>query len=228
MNARIINLVPAYPLDGGRIARAIVWRASGDRVKGTRYAARLGEGFAYLLGALGVYVMARSPGFDGLWLMILAFMIWQSARVALQGTQVARRVQGVRVADIMDHEPISVRGTATVAQALDESFYRYNLAWLPVIDGDGRFIGIARRDPAQDAVNAGNGDYTVGTIIDHDEAADVQISENRPLTDALTVEALVRLGALVVVDPDGLLKGVVTLDQVRRVVQTVMTAPAAR
>ena len=153
----IFNVVPAYPLDGGRMARAAIWKVTDDKLRGTRSAARLGEGFAILLGGFGLYIPLQSSSFVGLWLILLAFMIWQSARMALNGTAAASRVHGVLVADIMDHEPVVVRGTSTVEQALDESFLRYQSEWLPVVDGDGRFIGIARRDRAEELVHRRRG-----------------------------------------------------------------------
>jgi Zn-dependent protease len=221
----VFNIVPAYPLDGGRIARAFVWRMTGDKLRGTRAAARLGEGFAVILGVFGLYVLARGSSFAGIWLVLLAFMVWQAARVALSGTAAASRVQGVRVADIMDHEPVVIRGTTTVAQALDESFLRYQTDWLPVIDDDGRFIGIARRERAHDLVDAGEGGATVGSILEPGDTSKLQIGEDRPLTEVLMLEALGRLGAIIAVDEHGTLSGVVTIDQVRRVLQTVL-APA--
>ncbi len=231
----VFNLVPAYPLDGGRIARALVWRVTGDKLRGTRTAARIGEGVRDPAGRLRPFHHAGEPSFvggdptfAGIWLLLLAFMIWQSARMALSGTAAASRVQGVRVADIMDHEPVVVRGTTTVEQALDESFLRYQTEWLPVIDGDGRFIGIARRERAQELVDGGQGCATVGSILETDDNAKLQIGEQRPLTDVLMLEALGRLGAVVAVDDDGTLTGVVTIDQVRRVLQTVLASPAAR
>ncbi len=231
MNALILvfNLVPAYPLDGGRIARAIVWRVTGDKLRGTRAAARIGEGFAFLLAAIGlVLAFATNQSFTGIWLLFLAFMIWQSAHAAMGGTAAAQRVQGVRVADIMDHEPVVVPGTTTVAQALDEYFLRYNEQWLPVVDGDGYFIGIARRERAQERVDAGEGWITTGAILESDAPALMQVQESQPLTDLLTIEALGRLGAVVAVDTSGILRGVVTVDQVRRVLQTVLATPIAR
>jgi Zn-dependent protease len=238
MNVLILlfNIVPAYPLDGGRIARALIWRITGDKLRGTRSAARLGEGFATALGAFGLYILLGDPGFVrswfgdssfvGLWLMLLAFMIWQSARMALNGTAAASRVQGVRVADIMDHEPVVVRGTRTVEQALDESFLRYQSEWLPVIDGDGRFIGIARRERAEELVLSGGGDATVGSILEPD-AGRLTIAEDCPLTDVLTLESLGRLGAVIATNGDDMLTGVITIDQVRRVLQTVLVQPTA-
>jgi Zn-dependent protease len=222
----IFNLVPAYPLDGGRIARALIWRITGDKLRGTRTAARIGEGFAFLLGAFGLFLALDGSGFEGVWLIVLAFMVWQSARMALNGTAAASRVQGVRVADIMDHEPIVVRGTSTVEQALNEVFLRYQTDWLPVIDGDRRFIGIARRERAEDLVDGGHGSDTVGSILEPGDMSELQIDETRPLTDVLMLEALGRLGAIVAIDEDGMLSGMVTIDQVRRVLQTVLATPA--
>ncbi len=223
----IFNLIPAYPLDGGRIARAVVWRATDDKLRGTRTAARLGEGFAVLLGGLGLFLTLRSGSFIGLWFMVLAFFLWQSAHMALNGTAAASRVQGVRVADIMDHEPVSVRGTSSVEQALDEAFLRYQSEWLPVVDGDGRFIGIARRERAEELVHGGEGTATVGSILEP-ETARLTIREDRPLTDVLALEALGRLGAVIATDDDNTLTGLVTIDQVRRVLQTVLAQPASQ
>jgi Zn-dependent protease len=224
----VFNLVPAYPLDGGRIARAIVWRVTGDKLRGTRAAARIGEGFAVLLAGIGLFLAFSGVGFTGVWLLFLAFMIWQSAHAALGGTAAAQRVQGVRVADIMDHEPVVIPGTVTVTQSLDEYFHRYNEHWLPVVDGDGYFIGIARREQAQEHVDSGEGWITVGAILEADAPALMQVQESQPLTDLLAIEALGRLGAVVAVDSNGILRGVVTVDQVRRVLQTVLATPIAR
>jgi len=230
MNLLILafNLVPAYPLDGGRIARAVVWRVTGDKLRGTRAAARIGEAFAFLLGAFGAYLMVSGSSFEGIWLLVLAFMIFQSARMALGGTAAAQRVQGVRVGDIMDHEPVTVAGTATVESALDERFLRYNEQWLPVVDGDGVFIGIARRERAQERVDAGEGWITVGAILEDEGLNSLQVNQDQPLTDVLSLEGLGRLGAIVAIDDQGVLRGTVTVDQVRRVLQTVLATPAAR
>jgi CBS domain-containing protein len=205
----------------------VIWRVTGDKLRGTRAAARIGEGFAVLLGAFGLYLTLRGSSFSGIWMLLLAFMIWQSARMALGGTAAAARVQGVRVADIMDHEPVAITGTSSVEQALDESFLRYQSEWLPVIDGEGHFIGIAHRERAEDLVHAGEGSATVGSILEPDTGR-WSINEERPLTDVLMLEELGRLGAVMAVNDDDTLTGVVTIDQVRRVLQTVLAQPSAQ
>ena len=94
----VFNLIPAFPLDGGRIARSAIWRLTGDRARGTRASARFGQGFALLLAALGVLTLVRGDTL-GLWLVAIAYLIGQAARGAVvqSGLQRAhRRGDGLR------------------------------------------------------------------------------------------------------------------------------------
>jgi Zn-dependent protease len=221
----IFNLIPAYPLDGGRIARAIVWRTTGDRARGTRAAAKVGEGLAIVLAGLGVWALLTASGFEGIWLLVVAFLVGQSARSALRQSAVTERVQGVLVADVMDRQPITIPSVTPVSQALDEYFLRYDAPWLPVVDDDGRFMGISRRDRIQEVSDRGEGWLAVSSVLESDDADALRIGEDQPLTDLLTVESLGRLGAVMAVDDEGVLQGVVTLDRVRRALQTVFATP---
>src|SRR5205085_9934945 len=98
----IFNLVPAFPLDGGRIARALVWRVTGDKQRGTRMAAKVGQGFAVLLAGVGIAWLLAYGTLGGLWLVALAYLLGQSARGAIVQSAITERIEGVRVADIMD------------------------------------------------------------------------------------------------------------------------------
>jgi Zn-dependent protease len=221
----IFNLVPAFPLDGGRIARAVVWKLRGDKTTGTRVAARLGQWFAWFLGAAGIFVLIDWRSFSGLWLVALAFLIGQSARAALTQTAFTQRIAGVRVADIMDKQPVSIGSAVPVPDALDQFFHRYGWSWFPVVDEHGRFLGIARQERLQDVIDGGEGWLTIGAVVDSDTADSWRVDEDRPLTDLISSDALARLGALMAVDRDGVLRGVVTLGQVRRALQSAFGAP---
>jgi len=221
------NLVPAFPLDGGRIARAIVWRRTGDKTRGTRVAAKLGQGFAFVLAGLGLFWMLAAGSFGGLWLIALAFLIGQAARGALLQTALTERIEGVRVADIMDRQPVAVPGETPVGQALEEYFLRYGWEWFPVVDRDGHFLGIARQERVQAAQDRGEGWLTVSAVLDAGEATTWGVSQDRPLTEVLSSESLGRLGALMAVDGEGVLRGVVTIEQVRRALQSALGSPAS-
>jgi Zn-dependent protease len=214
------NLIPAFPLDGGRIARSIVWRITGQKQRGTRVAAQLGQAFALLLAGLGVWLLLAYVSFTALWLIAIAFLLWQSARAALVQTAFNERIAEVRVADVMDPQPVAIEATTPVAQALDEYFLRYGWNWFPVVDERGRFLGIARRERLQAVQDAGENWLTVGSVLEAEESGSWQVGEERPLTEVLSSESLGRLGAVMAVDGDGVLRGVVTLGQVRRALQS--------
>ncbi|MBV9917921.1 MAG: site-2 protease family protein [Solirubrobacterales bacterium] len=222
----IFNLVPAFPLDGGRIARAVVWRTTGDKRKGTRAAATVGQGFAVLLAGVGIFLMLRGASLGGLWLLVLAFLLGSSARGAMLQTALTARIERIRVADIMDRQPVAIGSHTAVAQALDEFFLRYGWSWFPVIDDVGHFIGILRQERLQEAVDRGEGWLTVDAVLDSDEGRKSSVNEDRPLTELLSSETLGRLGALMAVDGEGVLRGVVTVEQVRRELQSAFSTPA--
>jgi Zn-dependent protease len=224
----VFNLVPAFPLDGGRIARAIVWRVTGDKRRGTRTAAQLGQGFAVILAGLGIYLaLSGGRAFSGIWLILLAFLLGQSARGALVQTDLTERIEGVRVADIMDRQPVAIPAQTPVDQALDEYFHRYGWEWFPVIDEGARFLGIARQEAVQEAVDRGQPALTVDSVLADGETAGWHVEEDRPLTEVLSSESLGRLGALMAVDAEGVLRGVVTIEQVRRALQSAVGTPVA-
>jgi Zn-dependent protease len=216
----LFNIVPAFPLDGGRIVRSIVWRVTGEKRRGTQVAAKMGQGFALLLGGIGLWLLLSSGSFGGLWLIALAFILGQSARGALIQSALTERIEGVRVADIMDTQPVAIPAPTPVGQALDEYFLRYGWAWFPVVDETGRFMGIARQERAQASFDAGEGWLTIGAVLESGEAASWRVQEDRPITELLASDSLRRLGALMAVDGEGVLRGVVTAEQVRRALQS--------
>ena len=213
------NLLPAFPLDGGRIARAIAWRLTGDRLRATRAAAALGQGFSWVLIGLGLAeIVAVGSLVSGLWLMVLGWFLGQAARGAALQTAFAERIVGVTVADIMDAEPVAIPATLPVSRALDEYFLRYQYPWFPVIEDGGRLIGLAERERVLGAERLGEGERPVREVMEGD-LGDWRISDDESLEALLGSEPLRRIGALLAVDRDGRLRGVVTLDQVRRALE---------
>jgi Zn-dependent protease len=226
MNVAILafNLVPAFPLDGGRIARAVVWRMRNDKAAGTRAAARLGRAFAVLVGAAGLsLVVSTRDTFTGLWLIAVAFLLGQAARGALVQTALTERIARVRVADVMDSQPVAIPADTPVGQALDEYFLRYGWSWFPVVDSGGHFLGIAQQARVQSTLDGGEGWLTVGSVLEAGEAGNWRVGVDRPLTEVLSSESLGRLGALMAVDDLGILRGVITIEQVRRALQSALS-----
>ena len=229
MNAVIFvfNLAPAFPLDGGRITRALAWRITGDRAKGTVVAGRLGQGFGYLLIGYGLYqLLAETNSTIGaIWWMVLGYLIAGSARSAIVTARVTDRLEGIRVADIMDREPLTMPGTTTVIDAEEKWFGGDGgWPWYPVVDEGGRFLGIAEHDDVSAAVAAGRPALEVRELLDDRAPAGQSIDADQPLEAAIATEPLRRLGAVMAVDAEGRLRGVLTRDQVQRALTA--TAPS--
>lgn len=212
----IFNLIPAFPLDGGRIARAVVWKVSASRNTATRVAGRIGEGFAYVIIGIGIFLAARGDLVNGIWLAVLGWFIAQSARAAVASTAFTERIDGITVADIMDAQPVSMPATTPLTQAQDEYFLRYRWDWFPVVDERGRFMGVVREPRVDREIQAGRPALEVGEIAEIADADGWRVTSDSPLEALLGDEQLRSRGALMAVDADGVLRGVVTTDQVRR------------
>jgi Zn-dependent protease len=210
------NLIPAFPLDGGRIARAIAWKVTGDRNRATRGAARLGQGFSYLFIAIGILLFLRGDVINGIWLGLIGFILLQSARGAVMQTEFTSRIEGIRVADVMDDDPVAIPKDASVERALDEFFLRYRWPWFPVVDPTQRFLGLIERGAADAVPEVSRTSSTVGDVFEADSTETLRVRADAPLESLLGNDALRRLGALMAVDEQGHLRGVVTADQVGR------------
>jgi Zn-dependent protease len=219
----VFNLLPGLPLDGGRILRAIVWWRTGDRIRATRTMAAAGRGLAYVVGGVGVYAIVRSNVSGGIWLLFVAMILSQGARSAEVHTAVASRIEHLSVSDVMDPEPVALPADTKLDRALDDFFLRYRWDWFPVVDVGGRFLGLATRENLEKVPEALRPGSMVSEVLSSDTGAAFRVRMDEPLEALLGSEALQRLGAIMAVDGEGVLRGVVTIEQVSRALQ-----PAAR
>ena len=221
MNALLLvfNLVPAFPLDGGRIARALAWRITGDRAKGTIFSARLGQGFGFLLVGYGAYelISQTDNSFGAIWWMVLGYLIATSASSAARTANLADRLEGMRVEDVMTRDPQTMPDDVTAMQAHDEWFGKEGAwPWYPVVDESGRFLGIAEPAAAEQAIGTGRPALPVRELLDEQAPTGQSVGVDEPLEAAFRSEPLRRLGAVMAVDADGRLRGVLTREQLYR------------
>ena len=210
----VFNLIPGFPLDGGRIARAAIWRRTGDRNRATQWTGRTGQALALAVGLLGLWGFASSGSSGDLLTMLLAYFLYQAASGAVVQGALGRRIQDIRVADIMDREPVTIPAEVSLLDAQEQFFLRYRWPWFVVVDPARRFLGVVRQQRIETEIAAGRPALTVSEVLEQD--LPVQIGCEAPLESLLGSEGLGRLGAMVAVDSDGVLEGVVTLAQVRR------------
>jgi Zn-dependent protease/CBS domain-containing protein len=209
----VFNLIPAFPLDGGRIARAVVWRITGDRTRGTVVSAWLGQGFGFLLIAWAAYIwFVQGEAGSAIWTGIVGWLIASSARSAAVSAQVSDRLEGITVADIMSTDPVTMPATTRLIDAEDQFFAPHDAPWIAVVDDSGRLLGIAERDRVEQAIDAGQPVLSASEVLTPGNP----VSTDQPLQAVIGAESLRRLGAVMAVDRDGVLRGVLTVDQVRR------------
>jgi Zn-dependent protease len=219
------NLIPAFPLDGGRVARAIAWKITGDRNKATRFAARLGRAGGYLMIAAGVAIYAFTGDLvGGIWLAFIGWFLAGAARSAEAQADFSGRIEHLRVADVMDAEPVAIPADWTLADAEHQFFLRYGWAWFPVIDADGRLVGVVSREAIQSVPAEERTVRRVSSVMARDDGSSgLRVRLDDPLESLLGQEGLARLGAIMAVDGEGVLRGVVTIDAVRRALQGAVT-----
>lgn len=143
----IFNLIPAFPLDGGRIFRAALWSWRGDLIWATRIAAGAGNLFGALLIVLGLIAILQGYFIDGMWRFLIG-MFLRGAASASYGEALARKELGeIPVGRIMTRDPITVPSDMSVQAFIDDYVYRYHHRWFPVVD-DGTVIGSASMQQA--------------------------------------------------------------------------------
>jgi len=211
----VFNLLPAFPMDGGRIVRAVAWWRTGNRASATRFAANLGRVFAYIFIGGGLLLIFDGATFAGIWLAIIGFVVNGSAKAATAQTAITSGISKLVVSDIMDREPVTISDQLTVEQALDEYFLRYRWPWFPVIDTAHRFLGLVVRDKADEVPETSRTTSLVADVLERDDGT-FQVRDDAPLDTLLANRSLRRFGAVFAVDADGKLSGVITAEQVGR------------
>lgn len=136
------NLIPGFPLDGGRILRALIWRSRGDMVAATRTAARAGQITGYGLIGVGVLeVVFTGNLIGGLWFMAIGWFLSQSAQAAFFKLQISRLLAGVPASRVMTTDLVDIPAGISVQEAVDDYFMRFDHGAFPVRDFD-RVIGL--------------------------------------------------------------------------------------
>ncbi len=222
------NLIPGFPLDGGRIARAIVWKLTGDRNRATRFAARLGRLAGWGMVAFGGLILVGMIGWDsfsGIWLIFIGFFLASAARSAEAEAEFSDRIDHLRVSDVMDAEPVAIPEQLPLERAEGEFFLRYGWPWFPVVDESGHLVGVVSREAVNSVPEAARGGRPIASVMARDDGGEgLRAGLEDPLEALLSHESLGRLGAVMAVDGDGVLRGIVTVDAVRRALRGAVPA----
>ena len=209
----IFNVLPAFPLDGGRVLRAILWSRGGDVVKATEQSARLGEFLAFALMIFGLLSLFQGLQLSGAWLILLGLFILFAARGAVESLRTKTLLGGQMVADVMSSDVITTDPDVTLDDLVDRTMLPHRVSFVPVVEKN---------------VLLGHIDTTVLAMIDRDNwpntcVGDVFVGLDRETAvspGAAAIDVLKRFAEtgtrkLLVVE-DAQLVGVVTLSDLGR------------
>jgi Zn-dependent protease/CBS domain-containing protein len=130
------NLLPGFPLDGGRVLRSIIWKATGNFKKATRIASSVGQAFAYVFILLGIIAFFTGNFFNGLWVVFIGWFLLSAAQTASTQVELQSALQGVSVGQVMDPRPFAVPANISVQKLVDRYFLPLGLHSAPVTQGE--------------------------------------------------------------------------------------------
>lgn len=136
----LINLVPAFPLDGGRILRSIIWRFKNDLVFATKMSVYSGSVFAFILIALG-FVITFSTSLFGLWYVLIGWLLYQAGQTSYTQVALKNSLSGLTVSEVMSESVVVVPPYIVVEKLIDK-FYKYKVSAFPVVEDDNSVRGL--------------------------------------------------------------------------------------
>jgi Zn-dependent protease/predicted transcriptional regulator len=219
------NMLPALPLDGGRVFRAALWRARNDFSWATRIAAEVGRGFGYLLIAVGLMLLIFAGSWGGIWFAFIGWFLVQAATAEGRQALLREALGDLRVSDVMIQHPEVVRPDASLAEFMDLVAHTHRYTTYPVVDNGhvlgllpfSRVAAVPRRDwessPVRDA------------MLPLDQAPIVR--EDEKLMDALDQLVEGRLDRALVLDRDRL-AGLLSITDVGRLLSVPFTNSPSR
>lgn len=203
----VFNLVPGYPLDGGRILRAVIWWKTGSMTVATKWASDVGKGFAWALIVLGVVRIFSGALVGGFWLVLIGMFLKGLAATGYESVVVKQSLEGVRVDDVMIRDVISIPAELTLHDAADEYFMRYGHGGFPVVR-EGRAVGLICLAGIKEVPPEERQTRTVEQVM-IPLGDQVEISPDHSLIDAMKKMSLSGVGRLLVMQNDRMI-GMIT------------------
>ncbi|GBE04677.1 MAG TPA: CBS domain-containing protein [Nitrospirae bacterium] len=157
------NLMPGFPMDGGRVLRALLWKRSGNYVDATKKASKAGQAIALMFMVFGfTLLMAGRP--DGLWFLLIAWFLYTAAQTSFQQAAAKGILAKIRVRDFMTGNIIAIDSSVPVSEVVANYFLRYGFGGFPVTDG-GKPVGIISLREIRQAPRGRWNDTTAGEVM---------------------------------------------------------------
>jgi Zn-dependent protease/CBS domain-containing protein len=211
------NLLPALPLDGGRVLRSALWAVRDDFRWATRLAANIGRAFGFLFIGLGLLAFVKLGAVGGAWLAFVGWFLLTASSQEARYVLVRDALGGLRVADLMEPRPVAISPDLTLGQFMDETVWARRHSTYPVVDGEGRPVGLL---PFRCVAQVPRTEWDVRRVRDCMLPV-AEVPALRPDADVTSIlpELGTDLGRALVVDGDGRLAGLLSVTDVMRVLE---------
>lgn len=204
----VFNLIPAFPLDGGRVLRAILWGARDDLRWATRIAAGIGNGFGIVLIALGIWLFITGQIINGVWYFLIGSFLRNAAQMSYRQVLLRQAMEGETLRRFMQPNPITAPPNISVAQLVQEYIYRHHFKMFPVVE-NGRLEGCVSTREVKAIPEAEWDSHSVASILNQCSIENTVSPDTDPMK-ALAKMSRNNLSRLLVVRGDRL-EGIVTL-----------------
>ncbi len=213
----VFNLIPGFPLDGGRVLRAILWKASGNLQRATQWASRVGQVVAYLFILFGIWQFFSGNIVSGLWIGFIGWFLLQAAQAANSQVMLDSVFKGVIIGQLMSPPPVTVSANLSLQELVDNYILPHGLRSIPVVRGD-QLVGLItladiRKAPREQWLQA-----PVGSVMTPLERLHAVRPQQR-LNGVLPLMAAHDVNQLPVVDDAGRLVGMLSRDAVLRYIE---------
>jgi Zn-dependent protease/predicted transcriptional regulator len=211
------NLIPGYPLDGGRVLRALVWWMTGDAARATRISARIGQATAFAFIVIGLLRFFGGAGLGGLWIVFIGWFLLSAAGASYGRLEMLERLRGLQVADVMTRDCAVVPATMGLHELVDDELLRTGRRCFTVVE-DGRVVGLVTPHEVKGIPRAKWGESVVREAM-RPLARLRTVAPESSVADALEMMAREDVHQLPVVS-EGQLQGVISRGDVLRVLKT--------
>lgn len=212
------NLIPAFPLDGGRVLRGSLWRSEGNLLRATRNATRVSEILSLLMISAGLILVVATADFvNGIWIIFLGWFIRSGAESSLRQTQITEALHGISVGDIMTKNLLTVGPDITVQQLVNDYFLVHPHGGYPVVQND-KLQGVVTMSSVRSIPREKREFEPVSQAMVPYEKL-LTISPGASAADALQKMAQTNVGRLIVTDGDRIL-GIITRGDLMKTIRT--------
>lgn len=196
------NLLPAFPLDGGRVLRSALWKWKNNIRKATQQASAIGKGFGTLLIVLGVLQFIAGGIVGGIWWFLIGMFMRNASQMSYQQLLVRKELEGERIERFMNENPVTVSPQTTIRDVVENYVYKYHYKMYPVVD-DHTLVGCISTREIKEIDRDRWDDTTVSDIVSQCSTANT-IDKNTDAMDALSLIHKSNNSRLMVTDGDKL------------------------